>query len=120
MKSLPRRSSSAHRRSRCTSFRTRSTARPSTILRRRPRSTASSPRSSATDDPPDDSAAREVARDVLLVRFERAAADLDELGVAEELFDAEFGAVAVAAEDLDRGVGDFLGGGGGEQLGGVG
>ena len=49
-----------------------------------------------------------------------AAADLDQLGVAEELLDAELGAVAPAAEDLDRGVGDLLGGGGGEQLGGVG
>ena len=52
--------------------------------------------------------ARQVARDVLLVRFERAAADLHQLGVAPELLDAILGAVAVAAEHLDRGIGDFL------------
>src|SRR5260221_13981185 len=47
-------------------------------------------------------------------------ADLDQLGVAQELLDAELGAVAVAAEHLHRGVGDLLGGSRGEQLRGVG
>src|SRR5262245_19284948 len=58
----------------------------------------------------------EVARDVLLVRLDGAAANFHQLGVAPELLDAILGAVAVAAEDLHRGVGDFLGGGGCEQL----
>jgi len=62
----------------------------------------------------------QVARDVLLVRLEGAAADLDQLGVAPELLDAVLRAVAVAAEDLDRRVGDLLGRGRAEQLRGVG
>jgi len=54
------------------------------------------------------------------VRLERAAADLDQLGVAPALLDAILGAVAVAAEHLHRGVGDLLGGGRREQPRGVG
>src|SRR5262249_28755428 len=42
----------------------------------------------------------EIARDVLLVRLERAAADLEKLGVAQETLDLELVAVAPPAEDL--------------------
>src|SRR5437773_5160934 len=62
----------------------------------------------------------QIPSDILLMRLERAAADLDQLGVAPELFDSVFAAVAVAAEHLDRSIGNFLGGGRGEQLGGIG
>src|SRR4029077_5629443 len=54
------------------------------------------------------SRAREVARDFFWVRFDRPAADLHQLRVAPELLDAVLAAVTVAAEHLDRGVGDFL------------
>ena len=53
----------------------------------------------------------EVADHVLVVALERAAADLEELRVAPELLDLVLRDVAVAAVDLDRGVGDVLGDG---------
>jgi len=46
-----------------------------------------------------------------VVALERAAADLEELRVAPELLDLVLRDVAVAAVDLDRGVGDVLGDG---------
>ena len=62
----------------------------------------------------------EVANHVLVVRLEGPAADLEELGVAPELLDLVLGDVAVAAVDLDGGVGDVFGDGRGEELDAVG
>src|SRR5688572_32958270 len=61
-----------------------------------------------------------VLRQVLVVRLERAAADLEQLGVAPEPLDHVLAHVAVAAEHLDRGVGDALADLRGDELGGVG
>ena len=62
----------------------------------------------------------EVADHVLVVRLEGPAADLEELRVAPELLDLVLGDVAVAAVDLDGGVGDVFGDGRGEELDAVG
>src|SRR5262249_12354087 len=64
--------------------------------------------------------AREIAGEVLLVRLERATADLEQLRVPQQALDRELGAVAPAAEDLHGVVGDLLPDRGGEQLRGVG
>ena len=63
---------------------------------------------------------RQIPRQVLVVGLERAAADLEQLGVAPEPLDHVLAHVAVAAQHLDRRVGGALAGLGGEQLGGVG
>ena len=55
-----------------------------------------------------------------MVRFQRPAADLEQLGVAPQPLDDVLAHVAVAAENLDRRVGGALAGLGGEQLGRVG
>ena len=52
--------------------------------------------------------AREIAGHVLLVRLERAAADLEQLRVTQQALDRELGAIAVAAEHLHGIVGDLL------------
>src|SRR5690606_371913 len=59
-------------------------------------------------------------RDVLLVRFDGAAADLDELGVAPEALDDVLAHVAVTAQHLDRPGGDPLAHRGRDELGPVG
>src|SRR4029453_17100295 len=59
---------------------------------------------------------RQVARDVLLVRLDRAAADLEQLRVAPQPLHPVLPDVAVAAEHLDRAVGDLLGHRRAEQL----
>jgi ABC-type hemin transport system ATPase subunit len=64
--------------------------------------------------------AGEVARHVLLVRLERAAADLEQLRVAPQPLDVVLAHVAVAAEHLDRPVGDVLGHGRAVELHAVG
>src|SRR5215831_3685785 len=51
---------------------------------------------------------REIPRDVLLVGLDGAAADLEQLGVAPQSLDLVLADVAVAAEHLDRAVGDLL------------
>src|SRR5262245_5264319 len=53
--------------------------------------------------------ARQVARDVLLVRLDRAAADFHQLRVAPQALDPVLSDVAIAAKHLDRAVGDLLG-----------
>ena len=63
---------------------------------------------------------RQILGDVLLVRFQRAAADLEQLGVAPQALDDVLAHVAVAAEHLDGAVGDLLADAGGEELGAVG
>src|SRR4029453_5057761 len=59
---------------------------------------------------------RQVARDVLLVRPARAPADLEQLRVAPQPLHPVLPDVAVAAEHLDRAVGDLLGHRRAEQL----
>src|SRR5690606_22346853 len=59
---------------------------------------------------------REIARHVLVVRIDGAAADLEELGVTIEPLDLVLSRVAVAAEDLDGAVGDVLSHRGAEEL----
>src|SRR5262249_5091029 len=70
------------------------------------------PRTALADRP----RARQVARDVLLVRLDGAAADLEQLRVAPQALDAILADVAVPAEDLDRAVGHLLRHGGAEEL----
>src|SRR5438045_8921915 len=63
---------------------------------------------------------RQIAGDVLLVRLDRAAADLQQLGVAPPPLHLILADGAVAAEHLDRAVGDVLGYRRAEQLDAVG
>src|SRR5262249_6338615 len=58
--------------------------------------------------------------DVLLVRLERAATDLEQLRVAEEALHLVLAAISPAAEHLHRVVGDLLPDRRGEELRGVG
>src|SRR5690606_9406772 len=60
--------------------------------------------------------AGQVLGDVLLVGLQRAAADLQQLGVAPQALDHVLSHVAVAAQDLNRRVGDLLAHGGRDQL----
>src|SRR5215475_4498465 len=57
-----------------------------------------------------------VLGDVLLVRFQGTATDLEQLSVAPQPLDDVLAHVAVAAEDLNGAIGDLLADAGGKQL----